>query len=204
MNHNAVCKIRNFAYTYNRKIFREINLLWWSWVKELLSLKLVKMSKYQTACNVLWKSNKLLSLEKYFVKSTLQYNLFTRNFWDKSRKLNCLATGKSTFIPSIQRIVKLISRKFLSVIAFNSIFPHYALGLHNVRIGRIFSVKSTYQCKTLPIFYSVKRFLLRKTNTSNSLQAWCRNENWSKFSKISCHKEVCRPKSPIWHLGVKM
>ena len=54
--------------------------------------------------------------------------------------------------------------------------------------------------KNLHLFCSVKTILLRKTNTSNSLQACCSNENWSKFIEFSYFCEICRPKSPIWRL----
>ena len=82
-------------------------------------------------------------------------------------------------------------------------FDGKKLGLHTIRIWRIFSVKSTYLDQNLSHFYSEKTFLLRKTITSNSLQACCRNENCSKFTEFSIYEEICRTKSHIWHPAVK-
>ena len=75
---------------------------------------------------------------------------------------------------------------------------------HTVRILLIFSVKATYKTKILLTFYSVKIIHLRKTTTSNSLQACCSNENWSKFCKFSFYQMLCRTKPHIWSLGPKI
>ena len=84
-----------------------------------------------------------------------------------------------TSIQSFQEFSRQIRYKSSYSIQFHETFRLIKCKLscmhHNVRIRRIFSVKSTACGKNLPIIYSVKTFLLRKTNTSNSLQAFCRN-----------------------------
>ena len=76
--------------------------------------------------------------------------------------------------------------------------------VHTIRKVPIFSVKSTSICQFWSIFCFVNKLLLRKSNTSNSLQACCSNKNWSLFSKFQFYEAICRTKSHIWSLRAKL
>ena len=95
-----------------------------------------------TQCSILQKNEKFTVTEKKFVKSTLQQiiTLFSRNFCQKCVRLNHSNFhtvtlwdydfyGKINIFPVKSTISpKLISRKFLSLIVFCSIFPHSQCG----------------------------------------------------------------------------
>ena len=75
---------------------------------------------------------------------------------------------------------------------------------HIIRKVPIFSVKLTSFCQFWSIFCFVNKHFLRKSNTSNSLQACCSNKNWSLFSKFQFYEAICRTKSHIWCLRAKL
>ena len=74
-----------------------------------------------------------------------------------------------------------IERKFLvfSTLVCHTVKITEIYSRHTIRIALIFSVKPMNKSQILPILYSTNIILLRKSDTSNSLQAYCRNKNWT-------------------------
>ena len=96
------------------------------------------------------------SILTYFSTLWIQSTLISRNFCEKIVRAICTVT---------RTVTHFFGKNFVKV-------PY-----HNVRILPNFSVKPIFCAKNMLNLCTVKIILLRKTNTSNSLQAYSRNPN---------------------------